>query len=504
MSLGVMFAGEYAIRLRALPGRPHSAWRRPSSRSQLYPAPGLHRIAAAHLARRPAVRPAAMNPIPPLLTTTPIQRLPGAPAGDQSRAVPDAGAGVTAALPPQGKLLNLCGDRYAFAVALFAAISKGLVTVLLNSSAPEHLAAVAGEHPDLLLLGDQASLRRWPACRTGASMPFDSSEPSAVACAADRFRTAGRLCSHLWLYRSAGAAHQDLRPHVAEHPVRRRAYLAGGRRCSARWSAPRRSAICTGWNRAFPADSRWWQPVAGGAVFPADVARCLAAMPAPRLLVITPFHLRKLIEADIERRRWPRCCRRPPLAPALAQQAKRTAGCPLLKSTVRPKPVNWRRACRVSMSPGKRSPASSCAPMATMSGAHGAVYRTPQLINDMVELDTPTRFRLIDRKAGMINVAGKRSSLSFLNAIITSLPGVGDAVFCVPEHVAGSDAGAAGGFVVAPGLSRAEGAGRFARTCRSGVSATASGVRSSICHDGNGKIQAAAQQLIATHISNRV
>jgi acyl-coenzyme A synthetase/AMP-(fatty) acid ligase len=52
------------------------------------------------------------------------------------------------------------------------------------------------------------------------------------------------------------------------------------------------------------------------------------------------------------------------------------------------------------------------------------------MLNDTVELYSPQQFRLVDRKANMINVAGKRSSLSFLNAVLTGLPGVVDGVFC--------------------------------------------------------------------------
>jgi hypothetical protein len=53
------------------------------------------------------------------------------------------------------RVLNMCTDRYWFAVALFAAIARNMVTVLPNSAAPEHIAAVV-EQPGLLVLGDQA------------------------------------------------------------------------------------------------------------------------------------------------------------------------------------------------------------------------------------------------------------------------------------------------------------------------------------------------------------
>ena len=53
----------------------------------------------------------------------------------------------------------------------------------------------------------------------------------------------------------------------------------------------------------------------------------------------------------------------------------------------------------------------------------------PQVLNDRVELLSSTRFRLIDRKASTVNVAGKRSSLAFSERGIVRLPGVKDGVF---------------------------------------------------------------------------
>ena len=448
-----------------------------------------------------------MNPIPLLAHYDPDSTLAWRAGRPISRALfLTQVQALAAALPPQGKLLNLCGDRYAFAVALFAAISRGLVTVLPNSSAPEHLAAVAGEHPDLLLLGDQAAapLAGVPYLRIDAFL--DRSEPSAVAVPQIDFEqpvacvytsgSTGRPVPHIktfgrmWLNIRAGAE---------------RIWQAAGGACAVVGTSPIR--------HMYGLESSVFLPILGGGslspevpFFPADVARCLAAMPAPRLLVITPFHLRKLIEADIE---LPPVAAvlsaTAPLAPALAQLASERLGCPLLEiygstetgqlATRLPcVDVTWETLAGVELRPDGDD-----------VWAHGAVYRTPQLINDMVELDTPTRFRLIDRKAGMINVAGKRSSLSFLNAIITSLPGVGDAVFCVPEHVAGSDAARLAAFVVAPGLSRAEVLAGLREHVDPVFLPRPLVFVEHLPRDGNGKIQAAAlQQLIATHISNRV
>ncbi|RTL02436.1 MAG: AMP-dependent synthetase, partial [Neisseriaceae bacterium] len=122
-----------------------------------------------------------MNPIPLLANHDLDTPLAWRNGGAISRAVFLGHVlALAEALPSRGKLLNLCGDRYAFAVALFAAISKGLVTVLPNSSAPEHLASVAADHPGLLVLGDQpvAPLAGVPYLRIDA---FLSGDQPAVA-----------------------------------------------------------------------------------------------------------------------------------------------------------------------------------------------------------------------------------------------------------------------------------------------------------------------------------
>ena len=45
-------------------------------------------------------------------------------------------AALAARLPQTGHVFNLCKDRYWFSVALFAAISRGVVSLLQNSTAP--------------------------------------------------------------------------------------------------------------------------------------------------------------------------------------------------------------------------------------------------------------------------------------------------------------------------------------------------------------------------------
>ena len=60
-------------------------------------------------------------------------------------------------------------------------------------------------------------------------------------------------------------------------------------------------------------------------------------------------------------------------------------------------------------------------------------FDAPQPLNDVVELLSPTRFRLLGRNSDMINIVGKRTSLAFLNQLLLSLSGVEDGVFSMHE-----------------------------------------------------------------------
>jgi acyl-coenzyme A synthetase/AMP-(fatty) acid ligase len=119
------------------------------------------------------------------------------------------------------------------------------------------------------------------------------------------------------------------------------------------------------------------------------------------------------------------------------------------------------------------------------------------MLNDTVELYSPQQFRLVDRKANMINVAGKRSSLSFLNATLTGLPGVVDGVFCVPER--GRRGGTSGGVCGGPCAGPRRHSGRIAPASGFGVPAAPRRVCRCLPRDGNGKILArTVQALIAS------
>jgi len=72
--------------------------------------------------------------------------------------------------------------------------------------------------------------------------------------------------------------------------------------------------------------------------------------------------------------------------------------------------------------------------------------------SDVIEPDGSDAFVLRGRNADLVNIAGKRTSLGYLNHQLNSIAGVRDAVFFMPDESGGIARLTA--FVVAPGVPR--------------------------------------------------
>ncbi len=87
--------------------------------------------------------------------------------------------------------------------------------------------------------------------------------------------------------------------------------------------------------------------------------------------------------------------------------------------------------------------------------ASGGHVEQPTQLNDMVECTVDGRFLLNGRKADLVNVAGKRSSLAYLNLQLAAIPGVMDGVFFMPDDDARQNVVRLCAVVVAPTLTHA-------------------------------------------------
>lgn len=239
--------------------------------------------------------------------------------------------------------------------------------------------------------------------------------------------------------------------------------------------------------------------------FPADVASALAELPEPRLLVSTPFHLRKLMDAQIALPRVSAILSATaPLSLELAHEVEAQLGAPMVEiygstetgalATRRPtQETNWQTYSGIHLEQ-QGDTTLACA-------EH---FGTPQALNDVVELHSPQRFRLLGRHADMINIVGKRSSLAYLNQLLLGLPGVVDGVFFLHGAEATEEAQRLAAFVVAPGRSSTELLAALRLHVDPVFLPRPLVFVDSLPRDGNGKMTAAAlAQLRATHLTAR-
>jgi acyl-coenzyme A synthetase/AMP-(fatty) acid ligase len=170
--------------------------------------------------------------------------------------------------------------------------------------------------------------------------------------------------------------------------------------------------------------------------------------------VTTPVHLRTLVSgAETVPRVDIIVCATSALTPQLAAQAEARFAAPLYEI------YGCTEAGQVATRRTVESPEWRALPGIRLREAedgirvHGGHVHDEILLNDVIELRGEGRFLLHGRKADLVNIAGKRTSLAHLNFHLNSIEGVRDGVFVVPEDAGGSVARLMA-FVVAPELSR--------------------------------------------------
>ncbi len=410
-------------------------------------------------------------------------------------------------LPGTNHLLNLCNDRYWFAVALFAAISRNIVTVLPSSAATHHTAELLSAMRDLVCIGDQA---RSPV----DNMPYfraDHLTPTTTQCNEILPMPQVRCDQKFLCVFTSGSTGKPV-PHFKSFGKVYRSILAGSERIWATAGGPCSVVGTVPLRHMYGLESTVLLPIfAGGQLspnipfFPAEVINALTETTVPRLLVISPFHLRNLLDAEINIPPLSAILSATaPLPMELAAAAEARFNAPVLEiygstetgqlAMRRPtSSVNWETLPGISLHEHDGATIAS-----------GECLENTQPLNDIVELINPSAFKFIDRHANLINVAGKRSSLAYLNHLLTRIDGVKDGVFCVPEHRAPEHVTRLAAFVVAPGLKPSDILAALRLHIDPVFLPRPIVFVEALPRDGNGKIPAAAiQSLVTEHIAKR-
>jgi acyl-coenzyme A synthetase/AMP-(fatty) acid ligase len=367
-------------------------------------------------------------------------------AGDFLRDV----AHLAQRLPPSRYVLNFCNDRYRFTVGLAAALTRQQLSLLPPNQTPELVKQLQDEYPGLYSLVDgpveHAGLTALRYCGADDTAPAVAELPSfpasQVAALVFTSGSTGRPLAHAktWGALARGAAAQAERLGIQAHGT-----LAIVGTVPAQHMYGFESTLLLALHNGLALHSA--RPF-----YPADIRSALEQVPAPRMLVTTPVHLRALIEAQTQ---LPALeillCATAPLATERAAAAEARFGAPVMeiygcteagqvatRRTV--EGPNWRTLRDVRIQQDERG----------VFALGGHVEQEGKL-NDVLELIDARTFVLHGRTADLVNIAGKRTSLTHLNYQLSTIAGVRDGVFFMPDE-AQSGVSRLAALVVAPGL----------------------------------------------------
>ncbi|MDT4849424.1 4-coumarate--CoA ligase [compost metagenome] len=188
--------------------------------------------------------------------------------------------------------------------------------------------------------------------------------------------------------------------------------------------------------------------------YPQDIVAALQALPRPRMLVTTPFHLSALLASELPVPPLDLVLSATaPLSPDLARRAEARCGAPVHEiygSTESSALASRRTLDGAAWHPLGAVRLEHEGDTTWASGGH-VEGRVP--LADVIESCADGTFLLHGRHADLVNIAGKRTSLAYLNHQIGALPGVVDAAFFLPDDTADGDGVTRlAAFVVAPTL----------------------------------------------------
>ena len=378
---------------------------------------------------------------------------PGAPLFLQRGGAVSRGQFAAAALQlaqrlPQGShVLNLCENRHAFSLAFAAAALRGQAALLPPGSAGTAQQALALHYPGAVRLSEDPAY---------SDLPLDL----AAAATLDRLPEipAAQAVAVAFTSGSTGEPQPQVKTfhalwHVGAALSRR--FFDGSGRCSIVATVPPQ--------HMYGLEASILLPLAGGhsvwsgrPVFPDDVRAALAEVPAPRVLVTTPVHIRALLAAGVKLP--PLHCivsATAPLPQELADGAEQAYGAPVLEvygcseaGTV---------ATRRSTGDGLWQPIDGIRleQRDEVTVVHGVHLNQPVPLQDLLQPEG-AGFRLLGRSSDMLKVAGKRASLADLTQKLLSIPGVIDGVVFQPDSAKASVLQRPAALVVAPSLSENE------------------------------------------------
>ncbi len=357
-------------------------------------------------------------------------------------------------LPSHPVAINICQDRYHFAVAFCAVIVRGQANALPPSHHGDVQRRIADRAGDCYLLHDGVdeladlphfNLIAEGYVSTGAD-PRDMTDKTAAQATGLAptmpLIPLSQLSAICFTSGSTGeptATHKSWRTLIQSSRINHRHYLR-------QIEEPASVLATVPPQHMYGLEATILLPlVAEVAVhhakplFPADIADRLGEMPAPRVLVSTPVHMQALINANVALSPTRLCLSATaPLSTALADAVAAKTGAKMREIY----------GCSEAGSMATRDLLDDSLWL-PFDGFHFSQQGDQTLIEadhllsavelqDRIEFMPSGGFSLLGRQSDMVNIAGKRGSLTHLTSLLVENPEVQDAVVFVPDNAGAS------------------------------------------------------------------
>ena len=365
-------------------------------------------------------------------------------------------------LPPDCRyVLNVCHDRYQFLVAFAAGVWRNAVSLQPSSLAPSaleqviddaaHTVCVHDGHSESLddmaqLVSSMLDIRQRPALQQPLPLALPDIPSDRVVAKLYTSGSTGVPVGHI---KTWGGINLDAKTAAMLHGLDQAPACMVGTVPSQHMYGFESVMMV-----ALLAGCSVW---AGRPFFPADMVDALNSVPVPRVLVTSPAHLRVLVQAQGEYAPVVRVlCATAPLSLELAQAAEQRFAAPLVE--VYGSTENNQLALRRTVEDARWRlfPNVTLEQEGDLVYAFGGHVQIRMPIADLVEMHDAEHFTLLGRKADVINIAGRRTSLAYLNHQLARVAGVEDGAFFLPKLTQGQEAERLCLLVCAPGMTAAQ------------------------------------------------
>ena len=334
-------------------------------------------------------------------------------------------AAVMRALPDTRWVVNRCANRYHFAVTFLAACRRGATNLLPPGVGPQATQGLLTQYTDAFLVEDPL-IERVLAERVLADSPSSTAgrdiADDHIAALVFTSGSTGTPQAHVKPWRSLAMSARYCRLRLGERAVNVVATVPPQHMYGLETSI-------------FTLLAGDWALHDGNAFYPDEIVTALEAIPAPRLLITAPYHLRHLLAAtsalpavDLV------LSATAPLSAELAQEAEVRLGADVheIYGCTEAGSMATRRTAHEEIWTPYPGLVFSVDDGATSVRARHLEGIVP--VGDRVEVHDDGRVRLLGRDADMIKIGGRRGSLSDIAAKIASLPGVTDQAVFMPAE----------------------------------------------------------------------